>query len=222
MEIIPVNSVSSYIIKSQEEEMKRVSQELHEGVGQTLYSIFTGLQFIETSLQDIETKRYVHNMAELLEKTIQEIRLFSVELYPPTLTSFGLFAAMKHYAQLYMTTFGIEVEVNSSGVEKQIPEERNIALFRVCQEAMANIAKYADTAKASISFTWTSQYLYITITDYGKGFSEIDVKQGHSYGLAAMKERMQLIGGTCQISSSTGSGTIVEISIAISETTGRE
>lgn len=222
MEIIPVNSVSSYIIKSQEEEMKRVSQELHEGVGQTLYSIFTGLQFIETSLQDIQTKRYVHNMAELLEKTIQEIRLFSVELYPPTLTSFGLFAAMKHYAQLYMTTFGIEVEVESSGVEKPIPEERNIALFRVCQEAMANIAKYADTTKARILFTWTSQDLSITITDYGKGFSETDVKQRQSYGLASMIERMQLIGGTCQISSSIGSGTIVEISISISETMGRE
>lgn len=216
MESNPINTISSYIIKSQEEEMKRVSQELHEGVGQTLYSIFTGLQFIESGIQDVQTKRYVQNLAELLEKTIQEIRLFSVELYPPTLPSFGLFAAMKHYARLYTTTFGIEVEVNNTGIEQTIPEEQNIALFRVCQEAMANIAKYADTSKANITFAWTNECLKITITDDGKGFSQSDIKK-HSFGLASMKERMQLIGGTCDITSKIGTGTTVEISLAITK-----
>jgi two-component system sensor histidine kinase NreB len=214
MEPMGISTVSSYIIKSQEEEMKRVSQELHEGVGQTLYSIFTGLQFIETGINDLQTKRFVHNMAELLEKTIQEIRLFSVELYPPTLTSFGLYAAMKHYAKLYTTTFGIEIEMEHYGTEQSIPEEQNIALFRVCQEAMANIAKYADTSRAKITFTWNSDYLSILIIDFGKGYSEADIKK-HSLGLAAMKERMQLIGGKCQITTRIGKGTTVEIGLGI-------
>ncbi|WP_147533063.1 sensor histidine kinase [Bacillus marasmi] len=209
-----VSAISSYIIKSQEEEMKRVSQELHEGVGQTLYSIFTGLQYIETGVNEVQTKRFIRNMAELLEKTIQEIRLFSVELYPPTLTSFGLFTAMKHYAKLYTTTFGIEVEVNHSGTEQVIPEEQNIALFRVCQEALANIAKYADTSRAIIMFSWTSGHLNISITDFGKGFSEADINES-SFGLAAMKERMQLIGGNCHITSKIGKGTTVEIGLGI-------
>lgn len=214
METIPANIVSSYIIQSQEEEMKRVALELHEGVGQTLYSIFTGLQFIETGIVQPEMKRYVRDMAELLEKTIQEIRFFSVELYPPTLTTLGIIAALKNYVKLYISTFGIEVEVNCNGEETTIPEHKKIILFRVCQEALANIAKYADTSSAKISFFWTNKDVSIEIIDYGKGF-ELKEKEHESYGLASMKERMNLVGGNCTITSKIGVGTTVKIGLAL-------
>ncbi|MGJ7919358.1 sensor histidine kinase [Neobacillus sp. LXY-4] len=214
MKTISSNNISSYIIRSQEEEIKRVAMELHEGVGQTLYSIYTGLQFIETGVSEPQTKQYVKEMAELLEKTIQEIRLFSVELYPPALTTFGLLAAIKNYTQLYTSTFGIEVEVESIGSEVSIAEEKNITIFRVCQEAFANIAKYADTSKAKITFTWTTNQLAIMITDFGKGFNLYDNENSAS-GLAAMKERMGLAGGDCTITSSIGEGTTVHILLPI-------
>jgi signal transduction histidine kinase len=221
METMPENKTSSYIIKSQEEEMKRVALELHEGVGQTLYSIYTGLQLIENSLNQPEMKRYAHNMAELLEKTIQEIRLFSVELYPPALTTSGLLAAIKHYGKLYTSTFGIEVEVESIGKETWIPEDKNIILFRVCQEALANIAKYADTSNAKITFTWTEESLTIVIADEGKGFIISD-KINHSSGLAAMKERMFLAGGDCIIASALGKGTAVTIRLPLKKCDRKE
>ncbi len=154
MKTIRGNQISSYIIQSQEDEIKRIALELHEGVGQTLYSLYTGLQFIEAGLNQPETKTYVKEMAQLLEKTIQEVRLLSVELHPPTLTTLGLLSAVRNYAKLYTSTFGIEVEIKSTGVETSIPEKKNIALFRVCQEALTNIAKYADTSEAKISFIW--------------------------------------------------------------------
>lgn len=214
METIPAKNISSYIIRSQEEEMKRVALELHEGVGQTLYSIFTGLQVIETGVNQPEIKLYIKDMAQLLEKTIQEIRLFSVELYPPSLTTLGLLAAIKNYAKLYTSTFGIEVVVESDGIELPIPEYKNIALFRICQEALANIAKYADTSESKISFIWGENLLTIVITDLGKGF-DVNDKITTSFGLAAMKERMHLVGGECTITSENGAGTSVKILLAI-------
>jgi signal transduction histidine kinase len=205
--------ISSYIIQSQEEEIKRIALELHEGVGQNLYSIFTGLQFIETNSSETKMKNYVREMSQLIEKTIQELRLLSVELHPPTLTTLGLLPAIKSYIKLYTSTFGILVDLESKGEEKLLSEQNNIALFRVCQEAFTNIAKYADTSNVKINFIWDKEELRITIDDFGKGFRQEELES--SSGLLAMKERMLLTGGQCVISSKIGEGTTIEISLPL-------
>jgi signal transduction histidine kinase len=200
--------ISSYIIQSQEEEIKRIALELHEGVGQSLYSMFTGLQFIEAGLDQPHLKNYVKEMSHIMEKTIQEIRILSVELHPPTLTTLGLLPAIKSYMKLYTSTFGIEVEIESVGQEQFISESSSVAIFRVCQEALSNIAKYADTSNVKISLKWSKESLHLTINDFGKGF-ESDGRK--SLGLESMKERMFLTGGECVISSKIGEGTSIEI-----------
>jgi signal transduction histidine kinase len=217
--VILLNSkqqISSYIIHSQEEEIKRIALELHEGVGQNLYSILTGLQFIESGANDPKIKNYVQEMSQLIEKTIQEVRLLSVELHPPTLTTLGLLPAIKSYIKLYTSTFGILVDLDSRGQEKWITEKNSITVFRVCQEALANIAKYADTSNVKINFFWSEEDLKITIADFGNGFHpDAQDNINPSYGLAAMKERMLLTGGQCHISSKIGEGTSIELSLPI-------
>jgi len=217
MEILPSKQqISSYIIQSQEEEIKRIALELHEGVGQNLYSILTGLQFLDSGVKEPLLKNYLREMSQLIEKTIQEIRLLSVELHPPTLTTLGLLPAMKSYLKLYTSTFGILVDLESIGNEKPISEQHNIALFRVCQEALANIAKYAETSNIKMNFIWNKNDLKIMIHDFGKGFQAEEHDKGkHSSGLAAMKERMLLTGGQCTISSKIGEGTTIELSLPI-------
>lgn len=208
--------ISSYMIQSMEDEIKRIALELHEGVGQNLYSILTGLQFVESSANQPHIKDYLHEMTQLIEKTIQEIRLLSVELHPPTLTTLGLLPAMKSYSKLYTSTFGILVDLESTGGEKQIPAQESIAVFRVCQEALTNIAKYADTSHIKINFFWNEDELKISIFDFGKGFQPEEVENNHrALGIAAMKERMLLTGGQCVISSKIGEGTSIEISLPL-------
>jgi len=208
--------INSYIIDSQEEEIKRIALELHEGVGQNLYSILTGLQFVESGITEQNMKSYVREMSQLIEKTIQEIRLLSVELHPPTLSTFGLLPAIKSYLKLYTSTFGILVDLKSTGEEFSLPERTNIAVFRVCQEALTNIAKYADTSKVKMSFLWTEKELKITIHDFGKGFQLEEHEGSHrSTGLAIMTERMHLAGGKCAISSTIGEGTSIELSLPL-------
>jgi signal transduction histidine kinase len=204
--------ISSYIIQSQEEEIKRIALELHEGVGQSLYSMFTGLQFIEAGVEQPHLKSYIKEMSQIMEKTIREIRLLSVELHPPTLTTLGLLPAIKSYVKLYTSTFGIEVDIKSIGEERSINESSSIAIFRVCQEALSNIAKYADISIVKMTFIWSEQSLQINIQDYGRGF---EINEIQSFGIAAMKERMFLTGGDCVVSSKIGEGTSIEISLPL-------
>lgn len=208
--------ISSYIIHSQEDELKRIALDLHEGVGQNLYSVFNGLQFIESAVPDPAMKAYVAEMSRLMERTIQEIRLLSVELHPPTLSTLGFVPAIKSYIKLYTSTFGIIVDVEVEGEEQAISEKGRIAVFRVCQEALANIAKYADTCHVSMGVSWSQDSLNVMIKDFGKGFDVEDNPHGYqSSGLAAMKERMLLAGGNCHISSTIGEGTLIELTLPL-------
>ncbi|MEC0275877.1 sensor histidine kinase [Peribacillus simplex] len=208
------NNISSYIIQTHEEEIKRIAMELHEGVGQSLSSLFSGMQLIETAIEQPAMKIYAGDMKQLLEKAIQEIRLLAVELHPPTLTTFGLISAIKSYIKIYTSTYGIEVEMENLGIESQISDRDSITLFRVCQEALVNIARYADTTKASIIFKWEKNMLLIMIKDSGKGF-EVEAAMNKLSGLAAMCERMHLIGGNCTIFSKIDDGTSIEISLPL-------
>ena len=205
--------ISSYIIQAQEEEIKRIALELHEGVGQNLFSILTGLQFLETGINEPQMRSYAHEMTQLIEKTIHEIRLLSVELHPPALTKFGLLPALKSYLNLYTSTFGIVVELETKGIEKTIPPEINVTLYRVIQETLNNAAKYADTSTIKVEFSWEEEELNITIHDFGKGFEP--EQETPVFGLLAMKERMLLTGGNCMISSKIGEGTTVKISLPL-------
>jgi signal transduction histidine kinase len=208
--------INSYIIQSQEEEIKRISMELHEGVGQNLFSILTGLQFVASGISQPHLKNHLNEMTQLIEKTMQEIRLLSVELHPPVLTTLGLLPAVKSYIKLYTSTFGILVDLTSTGEEKPISERNSIAVFRVCQEALANIAKYADTSNVKMDFSWSEEELRISILDFGKGFKpETITKNPYSLGIASMMERMLLTGGQCVISSKIGEGTSIELSLPL-------
>jgi signal transduction histidine kinase len=221
MEQLPSKQqISSYIIQTQEEEIKRIALELHEGVGQNLYSILTGLKVLETGVIKPHMKMFAREMSQLLEKTLQEMRLLTVELHPPTLPTLGLVPAIKSYIKLYTSTFGILVDLESTGEEVSILEQHRIAVFRVCQEALANIAKYADTSNVKIYFTWGERSLHITINDFGSGFIlDENTCKNQSSGLAAMKERMLLAGGDCIISSKIGEGTSIEIFLPLTEGT---
>ncbi|KAF0819835.1 MULTISPECIES: sensor histidine kinase [unclassified Cytobacillus] len=207
-------NISSYIIQSQEDEIKRIALELHEGVGQTLYSLYTGMQFILTSVDQPEMKGHIGDMAQMMEKTIQEIRLLAVELHPPALGTLGLLPALKSYLKLYTSTYGVTVDLQHEGKEVQIREQERITLFRVCQEALANIARYADTMSAGIFIRWEPGKLSITINDKGKGF-DVDAAMKNSAGIAAMMERMLLINGKCAISSKIGEGTSIDITLPL-------
>ncbi|SET02407.1 two-component system, NarL family, sensor histidine kinase NreB [Oceanobacillus limi] len=212
MEIKSIKDASTYIIQSQEEELKRIAIELHEGVGQNLFSLYTGLEYLQTLMEDPVMKNYAKDLSALMNRTIQEIRFLSVELYPNTLSNLGLFAALKSYIKLFSSTFGIQIHIVYEGEEKPIEESCSLSIFRSCQEALINIAKHADVDEATFRFTWGEKSLKIDIIDNGKGFNVQEVKENNDLkGLAAMKHRMEFVGGDFLLTSELDKGTAVSL-----------
>ncbi|MRH44732.1 sensor histidine kinase [Aquibacillus halophilus] len=221
MELKDINHASTYIIQSQEEEIKRIALELHEGISQNLYSLYTGLEFIQSGIGQPHIQAYTRELTELVNRTIKEVRLLSVELYPSTLMTLGLSAALKSYIKLFTSTFGVIINIKTVGIERNVSEEKSLAVFRTCQEALINIAKYADTSEANLSFTWEEESLRIVIDDIGLGFDVQEAIDRKLFkGIAAMKQRMIIAGGDCHLSSSLGKGTKVTIVLPIRELGG--
>ncbi|MDL4841919.1 sensor histidine kinase [Aquibacillus rhizosphaerae] len=218
MELKAIEHASTYIIQSQEEEIKRIALELHEGISQNLYSLYTGLEFLQSGINQPDLQGYAKEMSTLLSRTIQEVRLLSVELYPSTLKTLGIFAALKSYIKLFISTFGVIIHVESQGEERELTEHKSLAVFRTCQEALINIAKYADTSEATLSFTWEEKTLKIDIKDKGIGFDLQKAIETNSFkGIAAMKQRMFIVGGDVHLSSGKGKGTNISIVLPIQE-----
>lgn len=215
MEPLATNKkVTSYIIQAQEEELKRIAHELHEGIAQTLYSTVTGLGVIEGVLDNQELKHYTHDMINQLTRTINELRWLSTELYPPSLDSMGLVSALKAYMKVYTSTYGIQINIQSSGAERRLPLFQEITLLRVCQEVLNNSAKYADTSSIQISFTWKEEELVVRIQDFGIGFDlQKTLENKELLGIPGMKRRMELINGEFEIASEIGNGTVVTLTL---------
>jgi signal transduction histidine kinase len=212
--VLEKDNVISYLLQLQEHENKRIGLEMHEGVAQNLYSVYTGLQFIEQGLQNDSLKKFMNEMIRSMETGIGDIRRLSTELYPITLSTLGLMAAIKQYAVYYTSTFGIVINVKETGDSYMLEEAVNLAVFRVCQEAFTNAAKYADVEELDIVISWKEAKLQVVIRDKGRGFlKEKVIAENRAPGLLAMKERIRLIGGDCQISSEVDKGTQVIVSV---------
>lgn len=207
------NKVTSNIIQSYELDLKRIALELHEGVAQNLYSINTIMKLIEHDLIDEKLKKVTNDMNLTIDRVIKDIQYLSIELYPLTISTLGLQSALKSYTNIFTSLYGIEVMIENKGKELELTEQVKIIVFRVCQEALLNIAKYADSDIASISFNWQKSFLTVIIKDYGVGFSEDDLLNKETPGLISMEEKIKLLGGDFLINSNDMKGTEVILTI---------
>lgn len=210
--------MSNRTIQAQEEERKRVSRDLHDGVGQALYSIMIGLKILHNQSLNEDVKQYIDDVEQMTVRALEEVKNLAVELRPSALDDLGLVPAIRSFAKRFEDTFGIEVSIQTEGKKRRYSSAVETAVYRICQEAMTNAVKYADTDKISIHLFDRNNQLELEIQDYGKGFDlkHIEV-QGTGLGLYGMQERADLVGGNVTIHSSIGHGTIVQTVIPLEE-----
>ncbi|HJV46333.1 MAG TPA: PAS domain-containing sensor histidine kinase [Bacillota bacterium] len=210
--------MTNYVIHAQEEERKRVSRELHDGIGQALYSILVGLKVVNQLQLDRNVGDHLLDVQQMTARALEEVKSMAVELRPSALDDLGLLPAIRSYMKRYEQTFGIETILEVTGEKRRYSPSIETALYRICQEAMTNAAKYADTDKILVEFNSTKTKLKLTILDYGCGFdpSSINIR-GTGLGLYGMRERASLLRGEVNISSSPGDGTKIEVIIPINE-----
>ncbi len=206
--------LSAKLISVQEAEKRNISRELHDEIGQMLTAIKIDLQRIKDNPSPGEISAVTDDCTRLIEKTISVVRNLSLELRPSIIDDLGLAASLRWYADKFSQRTGITVKTEIKKIEEVLPAECAITLFRICQEALTNIAKHSEAEYVKITLNQNNSAITLTIEDNGKGFDlQKALKQaakGKSLGLLGMQERAELLGGSFRIKSTEGSGTLVK------------
>jgi signal transduction histidine kinase len=158
-------------------------------------------------------------------RALDEVHRLLHDLRPSVLDDLGLTSAIRWCAERHLTPLGVTVRCEWSGLEERLPPEIETALFRVVQEAITNIARHAGAETVLIEGARRERTVSVEIEDDGRGFAPEAPRESHpdgsGLGLAGMRERVALLGGTLAIESAPGEGTRVSVSVPVPAPAGR-
>ncbi|MBI4282672.1 MAG: GAF domain-containing protein [Chloroflexi bacterium] len=207
------------VISIQEEERKRIAQELHDDSAQTLSALSMQLESIEGELPPgmEEIRARIERYRVSVVRALEDVRRVIADIRPTSLDDLGLVPAIRWYAAGHLEERGVKVSVESSKISFRLPLRLETALFRVAQEAINNIAKHAECSSARILLEVQDSSLRMVIEDDGRGFDTAEVlawRGGRSgLGILGMRERVALFDGALSIDSSPGKGTKVIVEV---------
>ncbi|MCK6077052.1 PAS domain-containing sensor histidine kinase [Paenibacillus silvae] len=199
-----LQQMMSQVMNIQEEERRRISRELHDGIGQSLFSLVIQMDRL---LAD-QANPGVEALRQQVTRIMEDVRGMAWELRPSVLDDLGVVPAIRTYIENYTRHYGIEVELECS-LRKRLDMNKEIAIYRIIQEALTNVAKYADVSEARVTVEDTEDLTLVIIEDQGAGFNKNNA--GHGVGLFSMEERARGAGGTLRVSSEAGEGTTVTL-----------
>ena len=204
------------VVEAQEMERQRIARELHDATGQSLTAVALGLRGVESTLANNPAKA-VAQLQELKvysTDALGELRHIIADLRPSQLDDLGLVAALQWYVQEFEKRYRASAEFVLEGERRRLPQEYEIVLFRIAQEALTNIGKHAHASKASVRLEFEPGQIRLTICDNGRGFDPekaLRERRPAGWGLVGMQERALLLGGNFQIDSNPGEGTCIQV-----------
>lgn len=209
--------LSSQLMDAKEEERKRISQELHDSVGQYLTSIKFSMENIIGQMERGSSSLSLKSLKDsipIIQATIEEVRSISMDLRPSTLDDLGILATISWFCREFHSVYSdITINQNISLKEGDVPEHLKIIIFRIIQEALNNVAKHSRADVVDISLIRRDTTIDLTISDNGIGFDVRKALMSEDYskglGLASMEERADLSGGCFSIDSVSGLGTLI-------------
>ena len=209
------------ITNAQEEERKRISRELHDETIQALVVLSRQLDARASSNEGLleDNRLGLEELRQQTNNIIEGVRRLGQDLRPPALDRLGLLPTLEGLAADVTKYSGIVIKVNILGSQRRFPEEVELVLFRITQEALRNVWRHSQATRAEITINFDDTKTGITISDNGKGFKFPetigDLAKEGKLGLAGMQERARLIGGTLAVQSQPDRGTSVTIDIPI-------
>jgi len=203
-----LQALSRRLVEVQEAERTHIARELHDEIGQNL----TGLKLTLGAIPRLGEEGKERNLKLAMELTTElmgQVRAMSLDLRPGMLDDLGLLPALQWHLDRYTTQTGVCVEFEEEGLrDRRFNRASETAAYRIVQEALTNVARYADIKSARVRVRVVRDKLHLSIVDQGNGFEpEVILAAGRSNGLAGMRERALLLGGTFGIQSSPGAGT---------------
>jgi len=209
--------LSNRLLEAQETERKNIAFELHDSIGSSLTGIKMAMEVKLDGMQQRKEPSKVialEEILDLLKECIQDIKRIERNLRPAVLDRLGLAPALRSLSQEFEGTYrDITTTCTVAIDDVEIPEDLKITIYRISQEALTNAAKHSEATNADLSLIHHNGEIQLTIRDDGYGFDTAEgirpETNGHGIGLASMKERCELSGGSFSIDSQEGEGTTV-------------
>jgi PAS domain S-box-containing protein len=213
-----LRDLSRHLLRSQDEERRRIGRDLHDSLGQSLAVLKMNLDSLDLQVgteQNGTAARAVNSCVNLAEEALREVRTISYLLYPPMLEEMGLKSAIPWYLDGFSKRSNIKTTLEVDPGFDRLPPEVELALFRILQESLTNIHRHSGSPTAKIKLSLANGWAAMEITDEGKGIpaglleqSGEDWMGSLGVGLRGMNERMRQLGGRLEVSS-TEKGTVV-------------
>lgn len=211
--------LSGRLMRSQDEERRRIARELHDGLGQYLVAVKMSLDVLGmTQADDAKLADCLADATKQIERAISETRTMSHLLHPPLLDEIGLESAIVWYAEGFAKRSGITVDVNISPSIGRLETEAETTLFRVVQECLTNIHRHSDSSIAKVRLSRDQGEIRLEVRDEGKGMFAAQTDKNApmampGIGLQGIRERARQLQGTVEIASNNGKGTAVILTI---------
>jgi signal transduction histidine kinase len=195
--------------RAEEEERRRIGRELHDEAGQSLLFVRLQLEMMERKAPEALAAG-LREVREVTEGAIAELRRIVAALSPSVLERLGLAAALRQLAARFRKMHPGELRVRLGGLPARLPRQVEEIVYRVAQESLQNVAKHSGAERVMLSLRTSDRSIRLSVADNGAGFgAETAKKKPMSFGLAGMRERAALIGGTLDVRSAPGKGVTV-------------
>ncbi len=213
--------LSGKLLKIQEEERRRLSRELHDGIGQTLTALRMEIHQVHLGAGSGTAAGERLDRARMLcEEAVHTVKDISLLLRPPLLDDLGLEPAIGWQADQFSRRTGIPCRFRSSGLQELLPDDVKTCVFRVVQEALNNCQKHASPTKVQILIEQLPETLVVRVEDDGVGFPLNDKNaptRNVGLGILGMRERAAMLGGTLSLQSALGMGTQLKLSLPLAQ-----
>ena len=217
------NNVETFLRKcltAQEDERRRISTELHDGLAQWMSSASYAIQLGNAYLSKLDTEKAheeIKRANTIIQQGIKELRRVILDLHPSSLAELGMIGAL----QQNLKTFSVETNINGqlkiTGDPKPLSSIQEVTVYRVVSEALNNVRKHADASLVEVNLKYEAEQVSIEIADNGKGFNLDEALRNETaegnIGLISMRERAEIAGGNLEIKTSIGHGTRVILRI---------
>ena len=208
-----LRELAGRLIYAQEEERSRLARELHDDLAQRLAVVAIDVGRLELQLLDPPppVRQALDEMKTDIVRISQDVHSLSRQLHPSILDDLGLIKAVESECAGFSKREGIEVVFNHDNIPRVIPKDVSLSLYRIIQEGLRNIAKYACAEHASVSLQGIDHDVLLSVQDDGIGFDWAEVKQNPGLGFLSMRERARLIYGELSIKSEPEKGTVITV-----------
>jgi PAS domain S-box-containing protein len=211
------------LLEQREQERQQIARDLHDGPVQELTGAHFALEELLKKNRDETMTQELQAIRQAIKDQVAELRSFAGELRPPALSKFGLEKAIRSHAEPFQEKHpGFRVSIDASEQGGLLPEDVRLALYRIYQEAMTNVAKHCQPAEVTIRLRKIEGEVRLEIVDHGPGFDLpgdwLALARGGHLGLVGMRERAEAIGGRLEIDSQIGQGTRIQVTVPLHTT----